>query len=93
MAQIEAVPDLGFAEVLEGVRRVGAEVASRAEELDRLGVMPDELYDDLASTGCFRTMVPRAHGGLEFSLAEINALIIEASQPNEPFATSSSPSA
>jgi alkylation response protein AidB-like acyl-CoA dehydrogenase len=63
VAQAEAVGDVGFAEVLEGVRRVGAEAARRAEEIDRLGVMPDDLYDDLAATGCFRAMVPRATGG------------------------------
>jgi alkylation response protein AidB-like acyl-CoA dehydrogenase len=80
--QAEVVADAGFVEVLEGVRRVGAEAARRAEELDRLGVMPDDLYDDLAATGCFRAMVPRANGGLEFSLAEINALTIEASKAN-----------
>ena len=82
MAQIEATADVGFAEVLEGVRRVGAEVARRAEELDRRGAMPDDLYDDLAATGCFRVMVPRAHGGLEFSLAEVNTLTIEAARAN-----------
>ncbi len=82
MAQVEASAELGFAEVLEGVRRVGAEAARRAEELDRLGVMPDDLYDDLAATGCFRAMVPRANGGLELSLAEINALTIEAAKAN-----------
>jgi alkylation response protein AidB-like acyl-CoA dehydrogenase len=82
MAQAEAVADVGFAEVLEGVRRVGAEAARWAEELDRLGVMPDDLYDDLAATGCFRAMVPRANGGLELSLTEVNQLIVEASKAN-----------
>jgi alkylation response protein AidB-like acyl-CoA dehydrogenase len=68
VAQAEVVADVGFAEVLEGVRRVGAEAGRRADELDRLGVMPDDLYDELAATGCFRAIVPRANGGLEFSL-------------------------
>jgi alkylation response protein AidB-like acyl-CoA dehydrogenase len=74
--------DVGFPEVLEGVRRVGADARRRAEELDRLGAIPDDLYDDLVATGCFRAMVPRANGGLELSLAEINALMIEASKAN-----------
>jgi alkylation response protein AidB-like acyl-CoA dehydrogenase len=82
VAQVEAIADVAFPDVLQGVRRVGAEAARRAEELDRLGVMPDDLYDELAATGCFRAMVPRANGGLEFSLAEVNALIIEASKAN-----------
>jgi indole-3-acetate monooxygenase len=82
MGQAEAVADVGFPDVLEGVRRVGAEVSRRAAELDELGVMPDDLYDDLAATGCFRAMVPRARGGLEFSLAEVNTLMIEASKAN-----------
>ena len=79
MANAQALAEPGFEEVLDGVRRVGAEAARRADELDRLGVVPDDLYDDLASTGCLQAMVPRAHGGLEFSLAEVNALIAEAS--------------
>jgi alkylation response protein AidB-like acyl-CoA dehydrogenase len=68
--------------VLEGVRPVGAEAARRADELDRLGAFPDDLYDDLAATGCLQAMLPRAFGGREFSLAEINELIIEASKAN-----------
>jgi alkylation response protein AidB-like acyl-CoA dehydrogenase len=82
VAEATAVADVGFPAVLDGVRRVGAEAGNRAEELDRLGAMPDDLYDELAATGCFRAMVPRAHGGLEFSLAEVNALMIEASKAN-----------
>jgi alkylation response protein AidB-like acyl-CoA dehydrogenase len=82
MAQTGAVADVEFADVLEGVRRVGAEVSKRAAELDELGVMPDDLYDQLAATGCFRAMMPRVRGGLELSLAEINELTIEASKAN-----------
>jgi indole-3-acetate monooxygenase len=77
-----AVADLEFDDVLQGVQRVGDEVSRRALELDRLGVMPDDLYDDLTATGCFRAMVPRAQGGLEFTLAEINALMMAASKAN-----------
>jgi alkylation response protein AidB-like acyl-CoA dehydrogenase len=61
---------------------VGAEVARRADELDGLGGIPVDLYDHLGATECFQTMVPRAYGGLEFSLAEINELIIEAAKAN-----------
>jgi alkylation response protein AidB-like acyl-CoA dehydrogenase len=74
--------DEGFGEVLEGVRRVGLDAARRADELDRLGVFPDDLFDDLAATGCFQAMLPRAFGGRELSLAEVNELIIEASKAN-----------
>jgi indole-3-acetate monooxygenase len=78
----DAPTDQGFAELLAAVRRVGAEAARRAEEIDGLGVIPDDLFDDLASTGCFQAMVPRAFGGRELSLAQINELTIEAAKAN-----------
>jgi indole-3-acetate monooxygenase len=77
-----AVTDLGFDELLAGLHRVGAEAERRAQELDRLGLIPADLFDDLVDTGCFRAMLPQAHGGLELSLAQINGLIIEAAKAN-----------
>jgi alkylation response protein AidB-like acyl-CoA dehydrogenase len=74
--------DLRFEEVLAGVRRVGAAAAERADELDRRGQFPPDLFNDVVATGCMRAMLPRAVGGLELSLAEINELIIEASRAN-----------
>jgi alkylation response protein AidB-like acyl-CoA dehydrogenase len=71
-----------FAAVLEGVRRVGAEAARRADELDQLGVIPVDLFDELVATGCLQAMLPRAYGGLELSLPQINELTIEASRAN-----------
>jgi alkylation response protein AidB-like acyl-CoA dehydrogenase len=72
----------GFGMVLEGVRRVGSEAARRADEMDESGAIPSDLFDDLVATGCFQAMVPKAQGGLEFSLAEVNELTIEAARAN-----------
>ena len=67
---------------LTRLRQVGFEAARRAEELDRLGSMPVDLFDDLVATGCLQAMVPKANGGLEFSLAEVNELMIEGARAN-----------
>src|SRR5690242_5343870 len=64
-----------FSQVLEEVRRVGADVARRADELDRLGGFPKDLFDDLSATGCFQALLPREFRGLELSFSEINELI------------------
>jgi alkylation response protein AidB-like acyl-CoA dehydrogenase len=82
LVQTEVVPGQQFEEVLEGVRRVGADAARRAEELDELGVIPPGLFTELVATGCFRSLLPFSRGGLELSLAEINELIIEAAKAN-----------
>jgi alkylation response protein AidB-like acyl-CoA dehydrogenase len=76
------VVDGGFSEVLEGVAQVGSEAARRAEEIDRTGVIPNDLFDSLSATGCLRAMLPKEHGGLELPLAEINELIIAAAKAN-----------
>lgn len=82
VVDIGTVADERFGVVLEGVRLVGSAVALRAEELDRSGVIPSDLFDDLVATGCFQALVPKANGGLEFSLAEVNELTIEAARAN-----------
>jgi alkylation response protein AidB-like acyl-CoA dehydrogenase len=82
VTETTALVDGGFAAVLEGVRQVGAEAARRADQLDELGVIPDDLFDALVATGCLRAMLPRAYGGLELSLAQINELTIAAAKAN-----------
>ncbi len=82
MVDTATVAGEGFGVVLEGIRRVGVDAARRAEEMDATGVIPTDLFDDLVATGCFQAMVPKAQGGLEFSLAEINELTIEAARAN-----------
>ena len=64
MVDTATVTGEGFGMVLEGVRRVGSEAARRAEEMDKSGVIPSDLFDDLVATGCFQAMVPKAQGGL-----------------------------
>jgi alkylation response protein AidB-like acyl-CoA dehydrogenase len=77
--------DGSFTAVLERVRQVGVAASRRAEEIDLAGIIPDDLYDDLDASGCFRAMMPRAQGGLGLTLAEINELIIAAAKANGSF--------
>jgi alkylation response protein AidB-like acyl-CoA dehydrogenase len=53
---------------------------SRADEIEELGTMPDDLYDRLVETGYLRMTVPARFGGAECSLAEANAIIFEAAR-------------
>ena len=85
MDEVGVLSDRSFSEVLEGVRRVGVDVARRADELDQLGGFPKDLFDELSATGCFQAMLPRELGGLELSFSEINELIMAAAKANGSF--------
>jgi indole-3-acetate monooxygenase len=71
-----------YAAALETVRRVAAEAARRAEEIDEARSFPEDLFDELESSGVFRSLTPVAYGGLEFSLAQTNSFIIEGARRN-----------
>ncbi len=47
------------------VRRVGLELAARAQEAEQLGTMPADLVDRIRAAGLFRILQPRALGGME----------------------------
>lgn len=53
---------------LEAVAALAPDIAARAEEIERGRRLPPDLVDQLKAAGCFRTLVPRSHGGAELDL-------------------------
>src|SRR4051812_49262997 len=70
------------AELIAAVRRVGQDVAKRAEEIDAAGKMPAELYDALEATMVFRALLPEEYGGLDLPLARVNDAVAEGARAN-----------
>jgi indole-3-acetate monooxygenase len=64
-------------EIVDRVREVVAAAGGRAEETERLGRIPADLYDDLEATGFFQSLVPRRYGGPELPLAAVSEMVIE----------------
>ena len=58
----------GETDVLEAVGALAPPIAARAEEIERGRRLPPDLLGDLTAAGCFRSLVPRSHGGTELSL-------------------------
>jgi len=50
--------------VLAAVTQLGPAVAARAADVEASRRVPRDLLDDLVATGCFRTLLPRSHGGV-----------------------------
>lgn len=63
--------------ILAGVRKVAAQCAERAEQIDRDRKFPADLYDALEATGAFRLCGPKRFGGLELTLGQANELVYE----------------
>ncbi len=53
---------------LEAVAALAPVIAARAEEIERSRRVPPDLVEELTAAGCFRTLVPRSHGGAELAL-------------------------
>jgi len=49
----------------EAVRMLAPGIVARSEEIERNRRLPPDLVEELAAAGCFRTLVPRSHGGAE----------------------------
>ena len=43
-------------------------IAVRSEEIERGRRVPADLVEELTAAGCFRSLVPRSHGGNELDL-------------------------
>jgi indole-3-acetate monooxygenase len=56
-------------EIREAVTRLVPEVSARAAEVEAARGLPADLLDELVAAGCFRLLVPRAHGGAGADLA------------------------
>ncbi len=61
--------------VFDHVRELLPEVSRRADEIEKLRTLPDDLVTDLTAAGCFRMLVPRRYGGEELTLAQSLELI------------------
>jgi alkylation response protein AidB-like acyl-CoA dehydrogenase len=55
-------------ETLEAVHALAPAIAARSEEIERGRRVPSDLVEELTAAGCFRTLVPRSHGGAELDL-------------------------
>jgi alkylation response protein AidB-like acyl-CoA dehydrogenase len=56
--------------VLEGVRRLTPAITGRSAEIEEARTLPHDLLDELVAAGCFRSLVPRTHGGDETALVD-----------------------
>ena len=64
----------------EAVRTLSPAIVARSEEVEGGRRVPPDLVDGLAAAGCFRTLVPRSHGGTELALPEEMRVIEELSR-------------
>jgi alkylation response protein AidB-like acyl-CoA dehydrogenase len=55
-------------DIVDAVRALAPSIVPRSEEIERCRRVPQDLVDDLAAAGCFRSLVPAALGGPELSL-------------------------
>lgn len=64
-------------QILERARRVAAEIAPWAHEIEAGRRLPRAVVDALVQAGVFKLLVPRAYGGAETSLATLVAVLDE----------------
>jgi indole-3-acetate monooxygenase len=70
-ATAEPKPPTGNAQLLTAVRVLAPALAARAEEIENGCRLPDDIVDALAELGVVRMMLPRSHGGFEFSVPDV----------------------
>jgi alkylation response protein AidB-like acyl-CoA dehydrogenase len=63
--------------VLSKLREVLAKAAPEVADIDARGSITPELYEALEATGAFQALTPKIYGGLELSLNDVNALLVE----------------
>ena len=63
--------------MLDAVRALAPEIASRADEIEQSRRVPADLLDKLRSTGAFRAILPRQIGGEELSALEFIRVLEE----------------
>lgn len=71
---------LGFADILERIRRLTPTITDRHEDIDSARRLPSDLVAALRDTGVFRAAMPLAWGGPELSSMEQILLIEELAQ-------------
>lgn len=65
---------------LEAARRLGPEIAARADEIENARRLPADLAQTFAQAGFMRMLVPKSYGGLELTPREIFETIEEVSR-------------
>lgn len=70
-------PSPAGAATLVRVRGLGPRLSRRTPEIERRRGIPEDLTEELRRTGCFRMLVPAAHGGDELSLGDVLRVIEE----------------
>ena len=73
---------LGAYDILQNARAMEDELRTRADEIDQLRRLPDDLVDTLKRSGCFRMTMPKDWGGPEMSSIEQHEVIFELSRAN-----------
>ena len=76
------VTALGAYDILQNAQALDAELHTRADEIDQLRRLPDDLVDALKRAGCFRMAMPKDWGGPEMSSIEQHEVIFELSRAN-----------
>lgn len=62
---------------LDAVRALAPAIAARGDEIEQARRLPLDLVDELVAAGCFRTLVPRSHGGDESELVDYLTMVEE----------------
>jgi alkylation response protein AidB-like acyl-CoA dehydrogenase len=55
-------------DTLDAVRALVPEIATRGDEIEQARRLPPDLVKALVGAGCFRSLVPRSHGGAELGV-------------------------
>lgn len=58
----------GEKQFLAGIQDLAPVISSKSAEIDDNRCIPNDLLAQLIEFGCFRMLVPRSHGGYEYSL-------------------------
>ena len=82
MLDVATATENSYESVLLGVCDVAAEAAQRGPEADAAGVIPVDLFHKLELTGALKALWPTSMGGLGFSFAQLNELIVITTRAN-----------
>ncbi len=82
MLDVATSTEYSYESVLRGVSEVAAEAAQRGPEIDAAGIIPVDLFHKLELTGAFKALWPKSMGGLGFTFAELNELIVTDTRAN-----------
>lgn len=64
----------------EQLHGIFSQAASRCDEFDERGAIPEDIFHALELTGIFQALTPTELGGLALSLGAVNEILIEAAR-------------